>query len=328
MGAVLGGGFGSSGRGRWLSLGGPRPAWSSSISSSMLSSPSVGGHADRHRSEGLGRESLKEQMTLGARNVLGLGRGRHGAGWGWSSPEAVEVEAWSSSGWPVCRSTRSISSTSIHWLSSCLSSASRCCVAIFSRARRSISCSYSFSFLFRDWRTEPVTARYPEWQPRGPRYHKHLPPLPSPPDHLAPRGSCAVTRGPGGRGLLENTPASWSTALPREAQHLATVGPQAGVDPGQSLPYSHINSVLRGFAASCPIHRPGGTSLHSAEQNGKGNRFLSGAQGPHCHSHHPVTHGWHKLPSMEPMPQRSPDDPALLSPSSFTSLLNFNTLGG
>lgn len=162
-GAVLGGGFGSSTWGRWLSLGRPRPAWSSSISSSMLSSPSVGGHEDRDRSEELGNKRLEKQTALGVWGILWGWSGQHlfqrAKAWpgslaveGWGSPEAVEVEAWSSSGWPVCRSTRSISSTSIHWLSSCLSSANRCCVAIFSRASRSISCSYSFSFLFRDWR--------------------------------------------------------------------------------------------------------------------------------------------------------------------------------
>lgn len=64
-------------------------------------------------------------------------------------PEAVDVEAWSSSGWMVCRRTLSISVTSMHWLSSFFSSASRCCVEIFSLAKRSISCSYSFSFRFR-----------------------------------------------------------------------------------------------------------------------------------------------------------------------------------
>lgn len=64
-------------------------------------------------------------------------------------PEAVDVEAWSSSGWMVCRRTLSISMTSMHWLSSFFSSASRCCVAIFSLAKRSISCSYSFSLRFR-----------------------------------------------------------------------------------------------------------------------------------------------------------------------------------
>lgn len=69
-----------------------------------------------------------------------------------SRPEAVEVEAWSSSGWTVCRSTRSISITSIHWLSSFFSSAKRCWVAIFSRASRSMSCSYSFSFRFSVWK--------------------------------------------------------------------------------------------------------------------------------------------------------------------------------
>lgn len=170
VGAVLGGGFGSSGWGRWLSLGGPRPAWSSSISSSMLSSPSVGGQGNRDRSERLGSGTLEKQRPRGVWDYYRAGRGQRGAGGGQGSPEAVEVEAWSSSGWPVCRSTRSISSTSIHWLSSCLSSASRCCMAIFSRASRSISCSYSFSFLFRDWRTGQGTARHPEQlgPPRSP----------------------------------------------------------------------------------------------------------------------------------------------------------------
>lgn len=61
----------------------------------------------------------------------------------------MEVEAWSSSGWMVWRRTLSISTTSMLWLSSFFSSARRCWVAIFSLARRSISCSYSFSFLFK-----------------------------------------------------------------------------------------------------------------------------------------------------------------------------------
>ena len=73
-------------------------------------------------------------------------------------PEAVEVEAWSSSGCAVSLSTRSISMTFIHWPSSFFSSASRCCVEIFSRARRSISCSYSFSFRFRVCREERSSA--------------------------------------------------------------------------------------------------------------------------------------------------------------------------
>lgn len=148
----------------------PRPLW---------------GHEDRDRSE--------DSETRGWRNKCpwGLGTSRGWSGralsqqakaWPGSlpcerrgSPEAVEVEAWSSSGWPVCRSTRSISNTSIHWLSSCLSSANRCCVAIFSRASRSISCSYSFSFLFRDWRARQGKAGYPEQPPRGPQYCQHLP---------------------------------------------------------------------------------------------------------------------------------------------------------
>lgn len=73
-------------------------------------------------------------------------------------PEAVDVEAWSSSGWMVCRRTLSISMTSMHWLSSFFRSASRCCVAIFSLAKRSISCSYSFSFRFRVFRGETEKA--------------------------------------------------------------------------------------------------------------------------------------------------------------------------
>lgn len=69
-----------------------------------------------------------------------------------SSPsDAVEVDAWSSSGCTVCRTILSISMMSIHWLNSFFSSASRCWVAIFSLASRSISCSYSFSFLFKVW---------------------------------------------------------------------------------------------------------------------------------------------------------------------------------
>lgn len=68
----------------------------------------------------------------------------------WDSvPEAVDVDAWSSSGWTVWRRSLSTSIMSIHWLNSFFSSASLCCVEIFSRARRSISCSYSFSFLFK-----------------------------------------------------------------------------------------------------------------------------------------------------------------------------------
>ncbi len=73
-------------------------------------------------------------------------------------PEAVDVEAWSSSGWMVCRRTLSISMTSMHWLSSFFSSASRCCVAIFSLAKRSISCSYSFSLRFRVFQGRHKTA--------------------------------------------------------------------------------------------------------------------------------------------------------------------------
>lgn len=59
-GAALGGGFGSSGWGRWLSLGRPRPAWSSSISSSMLSSPSVGGTRGQGQVRGFGNKRLEK----------------------------------------------------------------------------------------------------------------------------------------------------------------------------------------------------------------------------------------------------------------------------
>ena len=292
---MLGGGFGSSGWGRWLSLCGPRPAWSSSMSSSMLSSPSVEGHASRDRSEGLGNESLEKQMPLGLWGCHGPRVGAMQGGQG--SPEAVEVEAWSSSGWPVCRSTRSISSTSIHWLSSCLSSASRCCVAIFSRASRSISCSYSFSFLFRDWRTGQVTAGYLEQEPQGPWYCQHL---------LHPPSS--ADRGPGCR-RPQQPLGPW---LHLRSIWRQTAGSQAVVDSGQSLPYPHIYSVLRGFDASYPIHPPGSISLHSAEK-GRKCRLLRRCPRPAM----PFTPscryrcGYHELPSVEPIPQGSPDDPAL-----------------
>lgn len=77
---MLGGSFGSSGWGRWLSLGGPRPAWSSSISSSMLSSPSVERHGDRDGSEELGKQEAG--VVVNAPGAWGHGAGGQGPGQG------------------------------------------------------------------------------------------------------------------------------------------------------------------------------------------------------------------------------------------------------
>lgn len=215
------------------------------------------------------------------------------------------MEAWSSSGWPVCRSTRSISSTSIHWLSSCLSSASRCCVAIFSRASRSISCSYSFSFLFRDWRIRQGPEGYPEQELEGPQYCKpaNLSPQVSPPIQAAGH---STPRGAGGR----------------------TAGSLAGTtdrtDAGRPLPGSHPHPLCAGELPGLWPHPPSWQPLPAILWRIGGVTVTARVLVtppppliPRCPA------PCHRLPSLELIPQRTPKDLALLSTASFISV-NFN----